>query len=347
MYHMKLLITGIEGYIGSVLRQYLNNRGHDVYGIDTGYYTDESNKSVNSRVLWEDIRNVSASQIAGYDAVIHLSDLSNDPLGMIDESITREINYEGTLSVAKKAKQAGVKRYIYSSSCSVYGNHDQNIATETSPTAPQTMYARCKRDVERELVNLCDSNFTVVILRNSTVYGMSPSMRFDLVINKMVADAYLFKEIIINNNGDQWRPLAHILDVCHAFTCCVEAPDDAVRKEIFNVGSADSNCRIADLGNIIHEEFPESTLKQGTLELTDKRSYKVSFDKIHERLPGFHVKYDIRSGIRELHKQYIDSGLTLEYYQQPKRIRMKQILNLIQSHKIDNHYYWINSKTKF
>lgn len=341
---MKILISGIEGYIGSVLRLYLQKKGHSVTGIDTGFYQHPSDRKSKTDSIYEDIRDTPTSRFSGYDAVVHLADLSNDPLGMIDEKVTREINFEGALIFAKKAKEAGVSRYVYSSSCSVYGYHDETEATETSPTSPQTMYAQCKLDVERELVKLCDASFTPVILRNATVYGMSPSMRFDLVINKMIADAYLFGEIVVNNGGNQWRPLTHILDVCQAIACALEAPREAVQNEIFNVGASDGNCRIAHLAELVHAEFPESRLTHGHMALADKRSYKVSFDKIRNHLPGFHAQYSIQRGIHELGEELKKIGITKHYYQDPKKTRMKQILKLLKSGELDRKYRWTNRR---
>lgn len=340
---MKILITGIDGYIGSVLRRILQARGHNVSGIDTGYYQDGKKTISSPNIIREDIRNVSESQIKGFDTVIHLADLSNDPLGMIDEKITREINFQAAVTFAKKSKNAGVTRYVYSSSCSVYGNHTEYPADEKSRTAPQTMYARCKLDVEREISTLADDSFSPVFLRNSTVYGISPQMRFDLVINRLVADAYLYNSIIIDNGGDQWRPLIHIRDVCRAFACSAEAPKGAIHNEVFNVGARDGNFQISQIGELIREEFPECQIEHGKILAADSRSYQVSFEKIHKKLPGFYCEYSARSGIQELHTHFKQSNFTEAYYTKLQHTRVKQIKHLLQSYQLDSHYFWIKS----
>lgn len=340
---MNIFITGIDGYIGSVLRRTLQARGHNVAGIDTGYYQDGKSISSSQNIIHDDIRNITESQIQGFDTVIHLADLSNDPLGMIDEKITREINFQAAVTFAKKSKNAGVSRYIYSSSCSVYGNHTEYRADEKSRTTPQTMYARCKLDVEREISALADDSFSPVFLRNSTVYGISPQMRFDLVINKLAADAYLYNSIVIDNGGDQWRPLIHIRDVCRAFICSTEAPKGIVHNEIFNVGDRNGNFRISQIGELIREEFTGCQIKQGKILAADSRSYQVSFEKIHKKLPGFCCEHSVRSGIRELHTYFKQSNFTEAYYAKLQHTRVKQIKYLLQSHQLDSHYFWIKS----
>lgn len=338
---MKILISGIEGYLGSVMSGVLQERGHTLKGIDTGFFRESLLISpvYQPPVIHTDTRNVSVSQLQGYDAVIHLADLSNDPLGMIDEKVTREINYTGAVDFARKAKKAGVKRYIFGSSCSIYGTQSEELANEESETNPQTMYAQCKLDVEKELLKLADTSFTPVILRCATIYGVSPRMRFDLVINKLVGDAYLYNKISLDNGGKQWRPVVHILDVSQAFACAVEAPKNKVHKEIFNVGSRNGNYLVSDFGAMIKEEFPNCVIRVNASN-NDTRSYKVSFEKIHRLLPGFSSRHDVRSGIMELHKKYKEIGLTKDLFNSYHFTRLKQIQHLLKSQKIDDSFHW-------
>lgn len=338
---MKILISGIEGYLGSVMSGVLQSRGHEVTGIDTGFFRESFLISPVSQppVIHMDTRNVSELQMQGYDTVIHLADLSNDPLGKIDEKVTRDINFTGAVDFARKAKKAGVKRYIFGSSCSVYGTQSDEFANEKSKTNPQTMYAQCKLDVETELAKLADTSFAPVILRCATIYGVSPRMRFDLVINKLVGDAYLFNKITLDNGGKQWRPVVHILDVCQTFACAAEAPTKTVYKEIFNVGNRNGNYLISDFAAMIKEEFPDCEV-QVSASNSDTRSYKVSFEKIHTLLPGFTSRYDVRNGIKELHKKYKEIGLTKELFNSYYFTRLKQIQHLLKSQKIDDNFHW-------
>jgi nucleoside-diphosphate-sugar epimerase len=338
---MKVFITGIEGYIGSVLRTEFELRGHTVTGVDTGFYTETSHahRQPNS-IIHDDIRNVPGQSLAGFDAVIHLADLSNDPLGTIDEETTQQINFHAAVEFAAKAKRAGVTRYVYSSSCSVYGNYTGSAADERAPTLPQTMYARCKLMTENEIAKLADRTFCPVYLRNSTVYGWSPNMRFDLVINKLVADAFLFNEIMINNGGDQWRPLIHIQDVCRAYIAAIEAPADGISNSIFNIGNRDGNYRISELGEMIADEFPECTVTHGAIQNVDSRSYRVSFEKAHTQLPGFFCTHTLREGITQLHETYRSEKVSKILYEKPQHTRVKQILHLLQSKQLNNQFFW-------
>ncbi len=256
---MKVLITGIDGYIGTVLAQVLIEKGHEVTGIDTGFYREGwlfNGIKITPRVINKDIRSVSFKELIGIDAVIHLADLSNDPLGHLNEETTYAINHKAAIEFAQKAKKAGVKRYIYSSSCSVYGIATEDMVTEESSTNPQTTYAKCKLLVENDLKELADDTFSPVILRNATVFGASPRLRFDLVVNNLTGVAYVNKEIRLASDGTPWRPLVHILDVSNAFAAALTAPKETVHSEIFNVGKNDGNYRIIDVASIVKKEFP-------------------------------------------------------------------------------------------
>ncbi len=339
---MKVLITGIDGYIGTVLAQVLIQKGHDVTGIDTGFYREGwlyNGISIAPKVINKDIRNVSSQELGGFDAVIHLADLSNDPLGQLDEKTTYAINHLAAIEFAKKAKGAGVKRYIYSSSCSVYGIAVEDMVTEESTTNPQTTYAKCKLLVENELKALASDTFSPVILRNATVFGASPRLRFDLVVNNLTGHAYVNKEIRLASNGMPWRPLVHIQDVCEAFAAALEAPKETIHSEIFNVGKNNGNYRIIDVANIVKEAFPDCKITIGESN-GDTRSYRVSFEKINSKLPGFTAEKDVSYGVNELKEIFDRIQLTKEQFESRSFTRIKMIEHLKNTGQLTSEYLW-------
>ncbi len=338
---MKILITGSEGYIGSVLVPMALEAGHQVTGLDTGYYRTEPLYPMNTTypLVQKDTRVTTADDFRGFDAVIHLADLSNDPLGIFGEDTTMDINFRGTVGVAKHAKEAGVPRFVYSSSCSVYGIAATEIVDETSPVNPQTTYATCKHLVEGELKRLADDTFTPVILRNSTVYGASPSMRFDLVVNNLAGTAWTEKIIRMQSDGSPWRPLVHVTDACRAMLCAIAAPKEAVHAEIFNVGRNDGNYRVKDVADIVAAEFPGCTVTTGTLG-GDTRSYRVNFDKITADLPGFVCKKTVPDGAGELRELFEKIGLTKEQFLSRNYTRIKQLEYLSKTGEINKKFYW-------
>ncbi len=259
---MRVLVTGTEGYIGRRLAPYLVHRGHVVRGLDTGFYRDGwlySSAAAEEGVVEsvsKDLRRLSAADFDGVDAVLHLAELSNDPLGENKPEVTYQINHQGSVRMAELAKAAGVRRFVYASSCSVYGVGTGEFLDEASPVNPQTAYARCKVLVEQDVAKLADAAFCVVFLRNSTAYGPSPRMRFDIVLNDLCARALTTHTIAMTSDGTPWRPVVHVEDICQAFACALEAPADAVNGEIFNVGSTAENYRIRELAEIVAAEFP-------------------------------------------------------------------------------------------
>lgn len=344
---MKLLITGSEGYIGAVLTEMAQQAGHNVTGMDTCFYRTEALYPIAATytLIKKDTRTVVADDFRVYDAIIHLADLSNDPLGVFREENTMDINLRGTVRVAKYAKEAGVGRFVYSSSCSVYGIASQEVVDETSAVNPQTQYAKCKVAVEKELVKLADSRFTPVILRNSTVYGASPMMRFDLVLNNLAGTAWTEKAIRMQSDGSPWRPLVHIHDACHAMLCAITAPKDTVRAETFNVGRNDGNYRVRDVARIVAAAFPGCEMTTGSLG-GDTRSYRVNFDKIHAKLSGFTCMKTAEDGARELRELFERIHLTKEQFTSRDYTRIKQLEYLTGSGTIDEKFYWKNSKIK-
>src|SRR3989344_3798828 len=326
---MKVFITGIEGYIGTVLADELLKAGHEVAGLDAGFYREGwlyDGVKQEFSILRKDIRHIQPEDLGGFDAVVHLAELSNDPLGENNPELTYEINHHGTVNVAEKSKAAGVKRFIYFSSCSVYGASD-NISDETSPTNPITAYAKCKVLNEQALRKMADENFSPVLLRNATAYGLSPRMRFDLVVNNLAGLAWTTKKIAMESDGAPWRPFVHVRDISRAVISSLNAPRKIIHNQIFNVGDNRSNYQIRDIASIVEQVFPgcEITLnKDGA----DKRNYRVNFDKINTTFPGFSSKEDIESGVKELLKIFKQIAMDEETFQSRHYTRLKQIKHL-------------------
>ncbi len=340
---MKILLTGINGYIGTVLAQELLKAGHEVVGFDTGYYCEawlyDMPNCIEPKIIKKDIRNVKKKDVEGFDAIVHLAELSNDPLGENDPEITHKINHEGTVKLANLAKDSGVSRFIYFSSCSVYGASD-DIVGENSPTNPLTAYAKSKILNEKYLLSIADKNFSPIIFRNATVYGPSPRLRFDLVVNNLSGLAYTTKEIKMDSDGAPWRPFIHILDICQAVLIALKTPEHKIRSQIVNVGDTNSNYQIRDIAEIIGKTFLGSSVslnKKGV----DKRNYRVNFDKIKTILPGFSCKYDVSTGAQELLDIFKKANLTYEDFQSRDYTRLKQIKYLRETDKINSEFYWV------
>lgn len=343
---MKILITGTEGYIGARMAPILAARGHEIIGLDTGFYRDGClyhdplGMPFAPRTTYKDLRNVGPQDFDGCDAVVHLAELSNDPLGENRPEITFKINHEGSLRIARAAKQAGVRRLVYASSCSVYGAAaGGDYVDETSPVNPQTAYARCKVNVERDLKPLADGTFCVTFLRNATAYGPSPRMRFDIVLNDLCALAWTKKKIAMVSDGSPWRPIVHVEDIVKAVCCALEAPPEAVNREVFNVGATAENYRIRDIAAIVGEAFPGCEVSVGPPS-GDSRSYRVSFDKIHRKLPGFECRWTAREGARELHRIFERIDFGAAQYEARPFTRLKQLRYLQRTRQIDDDLFW-------
>jgi nucleoside-diphosphate-sugar epimerase len=342
---MRILVTGTEGYIGCLLAPRLMAGGHDVYGLDTGYYRDgwlysnQENMPLAPRTLCKDLRGVTSRDLEGFDAIVHLAELSNDPLGENSPDVTYDINHRGSILLAKAAKAAGVPRFVYTSSCSVYGLATEDIVSETSEVNPQTAYARCKVLVETDLANLADENFCPVILRNATAYGPSPRMRFDIVLNNLVGLACTTGEIAMISDGTPWRPLVHVLDICTAIDCALKAPPEKVYREIFNVGCDEENHRILEVAEFVREACPDCRITFGDSS-GDNRSYRVNFEKIRKGLPGFAAVHTARQGARELRELFDRIGLDRSQFEFRAFTRLKQLEYLIKTKQLDDQFYW-------
>lgn len=340
---MRVLLTGADGYIGSVTAPFLLERGHDVIGVDAGFYRDghlyNDGSGLTPPMLTKDIRDLTAEDLEGMDAVVHLAELSNDPLGQLNEEITYKINHGGSVELAKRCREAGVPRFVYTSSCSVYGAGFEDVKDEESDTDPQTAYADCKVLVERDVGAMAGDDFTPVFLRNATAYGPSPRMRFDIVLNNLAGHAATSGVIKMHSDGSPWRPLVHVEDIARAIACSLEAPREEIHGEIFNVGHSDENYRIREVAEIVAEAFPGCDLSIGESG-GDNRSYKVSFDKIRDRLPGFETAHTARDGAEQLAELFDRIDLTPERFRFRAFTRLDQIQYLLETGQVGSDLHW-------
>ena len=314
---MRVMVTGHNGYIGSVMVPILQQAGHDVVGFDSYLFADATAGPRTPDVVSvrKDIRDATAADLAGVDAVIHLAALSNDPVGDLEPEHTYDINHRASVRLAELAKAAGVTRFLYSSSCSIYGaSGDAGLVDESAAFHPVTPYAESKVAVERDVQSLADASFSPAYMRNATAYGWSPRLRCDLVLNDLVARAFLTGEITVLSDGTPWRPIVHIEDISRAFLAVLEADRDAVHNEAFNVGVATENYQIRDLAEIVGEVVPGCTTRITGEAGADSRSYQVDFSKIHRHVPAFQATWTARKGAEELLDAYRQHGLTPETF---------------------------------
>lgn len=339
---MRLLVTGHHGYLGSIMVPMLHDAGYDVVGLDTYFYRgcDFGDHSAGDVARVDDIRDVEERALAGFDAVVHLAALSNDPTGDLNPRLTSEINLEATMRLARAAKEAGVARFVFASSCSMYGAGGEEAVDEDAPLRPLTPYAETKVRAEEALRELADGGFAPVFMRNATVFGVSPRLRLDVVLNNLVAWAHTTGRIRLLSDGSPWRPLVHVSDVARAAIALLEAPIEAVRNEAYNIGATGENHRIRDLAELVRERLPSCEVEFAHGASPDARSYRVDFRKFGSAFPTHALGITAARGIDELAEAYQRVGLTLEIFQGRRYIRLAQIKHLLDAHMVGSDLRW-------
>ncbi|MBV9448649.1 MAG: SDR family oxidoreductase [Streptosporangiaceae bacterium] len=343
---MRVLVTGHEGYIGTVLVPLLQEAGHEVTGLDTGLFAPCLLGPAPAPVptARTDLRDVQAMDCQGHDAVIHLAALSNDPVGNLDPELTYDINYRSTVALARAARQAGVARFLFSSSCSLYGaGPDDKPLTESAGFAPVTAYGESKIRAERALLELAEEGFSPVFLRNATAYGYSPRLRGDLVVNDLVANALLSGQVRLRSDGQAWRPLVHVADIAAAFVALLEVPRERMHATAYNVGQTTENYRIIEVAQIVTDLVPGSEIVFSGDSAADKRNYRVSCDLIAAQVPEFSPRWTLRDGVGQLVDAYRSHGLTREAFDSERYQRLRRIEALRQAGQLDSRLRWVGN----
>ncbi|MFX0132342.1 MAG: NAD-dependent epimerase/dehydratase family protein [Candidatus Hodarchaeota archaeon] len=340
----KIIVTGYNGFIGSLLVSLLKEKGYKVVGIDTGFYGSECtlfNFKHDIIEIKKDIRNIKEEDLEGAYAVCHLAALSNDPVGELAPKITYDINYRASLRLAKLSEKVGVEKFIYSSSCSMYGIAGSEYLAEEVEFSPITAYAKSKVMSEKDIMPLTDENFSVTFLRNATAYGISPKLRLDLVVNNLIGWAMTTGQIKILSDGTPWRPLIHAEDIARAFIAVIEAPNDWVSGQAFNVGITSENYQIKDIAYLIKDAMGKCDVVITGEHEEDARTYKVDFSKIFNTLPNFRPKWRLKSGIEQICQYYDKYSLNSEKFNGRYFVRLRQLKYLIENNKIDENLFWI------
>jgi nucleoside-diphosphate-sugar epimerase len=338
---MRVLLTGNEGYIGTILVPLLRAAGHEVSGLDSGLFRECSIGAVPPLpTLRKDIRDLDAADLAGFDAVIHLAGLSNDPLGDLNPALTYEINHLATVRLAVLARAAGVARFLYASTCSVYGAAGDDFLDEQSPFNPVTPYAESKMRSEQDLVRLADERFSPVYVRAATAYGASPLLRFDLALNNLVAWAATTGLVFLKSLGTSWRPFVHIEDIARAYLALLHAPRAVVHNQAFNVGRTEENYRIRDLAELVRTIVPETRIEFADDASADKRNYRVNCDRLPCEVPAWQPRWTVALGAREVYQTIRDTGLNTQDFEGPRYNRIAYIRQLLAEGRIDADLRW-------
>ncbi|HYL79500.1 MAG TPA: SDR family oxidoreductase [Candidatus Acidoferrum sp.] len=340
---MRVLVTGHCGYIGTVMVPLLMAAGHEVIGLDTDLFTACTFGPAPAPVpsLHRDVRDVEGVDLCGLDAIVHLAGLANDPLGNLNPAVTFEINHLASVRLARMAKSAGIPRFIFSSSCSNYGAAGDRLMNEEAVLQPVTPYAISKVRVEQDVAHLADASFSPTFLRNATAYGVSPRLRFDLVLNNLVAWAYTTGRVYIKSDGTPWRPIVHIEDISRAVLAVLHAPRQLVHNQAFNVGSTAENYRIRDLAEIVKATVPGCRIEYAPDAGPDTRCYRADFDKFARTFPAFRPRWDARRGAQELYEAYRRIGVTLDEFEGPKYKRIDHLNALLTSGRLDENLRWV------
>jgi len=338
----RVLMTGHNGYVGSIMAPLFLQAGYDVIGLDTEYYAECTlvPDPATIPVIRKDIRDLAREDLDGFDAVIHLAALSNDPIGNLNSAWTEDINFHASVRLAELAKAAGVRRFLFSSSCIMYGMSEASVVAEDSPLDPKTDYARSKVKGERAIAALADERFSPTFLRNGTIYGLSPRMRFDTVLNNLVGSAATTRKVVLHSDGKPWRPVAHVQDIARAFLCVLEAPIERVHNQAFNNGEDRMNHQIIELAETVVKTVPSARLECLASRDADQRTYKTSFSKFARTFPLFQFRWTMTDGARELYEAFTQIGLTAEGFADRRFTRLQWLRYLLESGRLDQSLRW-------
>ena len=342
---MRILVTGHQGYLGAIVVPRLLAEGHQVTGLDSGLFERCRFNGPVTPVpsIRRDVRDVLPADLQGIEAIVHLAGLSNDPLGDLNPDLTFQINHLATVRLARLAKSVGIPHFVFSSTCSVYGAAGEVWITEATLCRPVTPYGHSKARAEDDLRALADAEFSPIILRHATAYGVSPYLRFDLVLNNLVAWAATTGRVYLKSDGTAWRPIVHVEDIAQAFSCVLQAPVDAVHNRTFNVGRTEENYRIRDLAEIVTQVVPQSRVEFAEGARTDQRCYRVDCSELPRAVPGFRPHWNAEQGARQLYEAYRESALKLADFEGPRFKRIDYVKKLLESGELDTSMRWCNT----